>query len=750
MINTTMKLIIFTISIFLLLTSLLVAKPIDELIIKGNERISSETIKVFSGFNKGDNVNQNDLNDIIKSLYETNFFENVTIEIVNNNLIITVKENPIIQEVVIEGIKKESLKNGIYDSLILKNKSSYVDYLAKNDLQKIKNMLRVSGFYLSEVKTSIQNNNNNTVNLIYNINLGEKALIKKIKFIGDKKFKDRKLRQVIVSEESKFWKFISNKKYLNTKRIKLDERLLLNFYRNKGYYNAKIETSTAKFINDQNFELTYNISAGKKFIFNNLNITLPIDYDVKNFKEISNTLEELKNTTYTLNKIEKILKEIDKISLSYQYEFISAQVKEEIIDNHKLNLTFVISETEKNYVEKINIIGNSVTRENVIRNSLFVDEGDAFNEILHNKSLNRIRARGIFEKVDSKILDGSNPNLKIIEIEVEEKATGEISAGAGFGTSGSTFGFGIRENNYLGQGIKVNTNLTFSDNSVKGELSMNNPNFKNSNNSLSTSISSTSSDFLADYGYKSNLSSLSFGTNFERYEDLFFYPTIDINYEKLETTPKASTNLKKQEGDYFETAFIYTLDYDKRNQRFQPTEGFRSQFTQTLPVVSDNYEVKNIYEISKYIPFDNGMIGNIIFGAAAVNGVTGKDVRISKRLYVPERRLRGFKKGRIGPIENNDYVGGNYRAMFNINTTLPNLFPESQNTDFRIFFDAATLWGVDYSSEVKDSQNIRSSAGVAIDWYTPIGPLSFSLAQPITQDSTDQTETFRFNIGTTF
>ncbi|MBC8307089.1 MAG: hypothetical protein H8E55_66430 [Pelagibacterales bacterium] len=198
-----MKITIFIISILLLLTSLLVAKPIDGLIIKGNERISSETIKVFSGYNKGDDVNQNDLNDIIKSLYETNFFENVSIEILNNNLIITVKENPIIQEVVIEGIKKESLKNQIYDSLILKNKSSYVDYLAKNDLQKIKNMLRVSGFYLSEVKTSIQNTNNNAVNLIYNINLGEKALIKKIKFIGDKKFKDRKLRQVIVSEESK-------------------------------------------------------------------------------------------------------------------------------------------------------------------------------------------------------------------------------------------------------------------------------------------------------------------------------------------------------------------------------------------------------------------------------------------------------------------------------------------------------------------------------------------------------------------
>ena len=180
------------------------------------------------------------------------------------------------------------------------------------------------------------------------------------------------------------------------------------------------------------------------------------------------------------------------------------------------------------------------------------------------------------------------------------------------------------------------------------------------------------------------------------------------------------------------------------------SEGFRSKFTQSLPIVSENYELKNIYEINKYVPFNNGMITNISFGAAAVNGVTGEDVRISKRLYVPERKLRGFKKGKIGPIENNDYVGGNYRAMFNVNTTLPNLFPESQNTDFRVFFDSATLWGVDYSSEVNDTKKIRSSAGVAIDWYTPVGPLSFSLAQPITEESTDQTETFRFNIGTTF
>ncbi len=750
MINIIMKYIISFIIIFYSLLTPLHAKVINNLIVKGNDRISSQTIKVFSGFNAGDNINQNNLNDIIKELYNTNFFKEVSVEIENNNLIITVSENPIIQEVIIEGIKKEGFKKEIYSVLELKNKSSYVEFIAKNDLQKIKNSLRVSGFYLSEVKTSIKENDNNTIDLIYNINLGQKALIKDIKFIGDKKFKNRKLRQIIVSEENKFWKFLSNKKYLNASQIKLDERLLLNFYRDSGYYNANIESSTAKFINDQNFELTYNINAGEKFIFNDLKIKLPPDYEIENFLKISETLLDLKDNTYSLNKINKILKEIDKIALLQQYEFINAKVEENIIDKNKLNLTFVIIETEKNYVEKINILGNSITRENVIRNSLIVDEGDAFNEILHNKSINRIKSRGIFEKVESNILNGSTKNQKIIEIKVEEKATGEISAGAGVGTSGATIGFGVKENNYMGKGVRVNANMAFTDSSVRGELTFEDPNFRNSNNSLFTSFKSIKTDNLTNSGYETSNIGVSVGSNFEKYENLFLYPTIEINFEELKTSSIASANLKKQEGDYFETNFNYVLDYDKRDRSFQTTEGYRSKFSQTIPLIADTYELRNSYEISKYQALYNGMQGAVTLTTSAVNSLNDKDVRISKRLRIPERKLRGFEKGKIGPIENNEYVGGNYSAALNLSTTLPNLFPESQNTDFKIFFDAASLWGVDYSSSVKDTGTVRSAAGVGIDWFTPIGPLSFSLSQPITKDSSDKTEGFRFNLGTTF
>ena len=720
------------------------AEIINKLTVNGNNRISSETIKVFSGIKEGTNVNSNDLNDIIKELYKTNFFKNVSIKIKDNNLLISVVENPIIQEVLINGVEKKSLKKEIYKSLNLKNKSSYVEFIAKKDLQQIKNALRVSGFYLSEVRTSTKENDNNTIDLIYDINLGKKALIKNIKFIGDKKFKNRRLRQVIVSEENKFWKFLSSKKYLNQNQTNFDERLLVNFYKDNGYFKVIVESSTAKFLDNQNFELTYNINAGKKFTFNDLKIVLPEDYESKNFVGISKTFEELKNTTYSLNKIDKILKEIDKIALSQQYEFINAKVEEKIIDDNKLNLTFIISESQKNYVEKINIIGNSITRENVIRNSLLVDEGDAFNEILHNKSINKIRSRGIFESVKYDILDGSTDNLKILEIEVVEKATGEISAGAGVGSSGSTIGFGIKENNYMGKGVQVNANLQFAQNSVRGELSFEDPNFNNSNNSLFTVLSSVKTDKMTESGYETSNIGVKFGSNFEKYENLTLYPTIEINQEDLKTSSIASANLKKQQGDYFETNFRYILDYNKLNKYYQPTEGFRSKFTQTIPLVAETYELRNYQELY------NGMISNLTFTTSAVNSLNGKDVRVSKRLFIPERKLRGFEKGKVGPKDNGSYIGGNYSAMLNLSTTLPNLFPESEMTDFKIFFDAATLWGVDYSNSVTDSGTIRSAAGVGIDWFTPIGPLSFSFAQPISKDSGDTTEGFRFNIGTSF
>ncbi len=735
-------------------TSLLIhnayAEILSDVKIYGNKRISKETIMIFGNIKLNDDINTADLDDILKKLYQTNFFSDVRLNFNNNILEINLTENAIIQNVVFNGVKAKKVKEKLKEVIELKDKSSFVEHKAKNDLNQIKNILQAMGYYFAEVTSSIQDNTNDTIDLIYDIKLGEKALIGKIQFIGDKVFKDRKLRSIIVSEENKFWKFISSKKYLDQSRIELDIRLLRNFYINKGYYQVKIVNTSAKFHDTNKFDLVFNINSGDKFYFNDLNLILPEDYNKENFSEINNILNSLKDKLYSYNQIENILDEIDNVALTEQYEFINAQVEETIVDKNKLNFSIIIEETEKYYVERINVFGNSITQEKVIRDALVVDEGDAFNKILHNKSLNNLKYKNIFKNVSSKVIDGSVPNKKIINLTVEEKPTGEISAGAGYGTSGGSIMFAVKENNYMGRGITLNANLSLGDETVRGLFSVTNPNFKYSDNELRTSIQSTVTDRLTGFGYKTKKTGVSLGTSFEQYQDLFLIPTISSFYESLETTDSASDSLKKQKGDYFDTIFNYSLSYDKRNQGFQPSDGFRSVFSQSLPLLADNQSVTNGYEFNSYHEFAEDMVGAFTFYAKAVNSINDEDVRISKRLYLPSRRLRGFESGKVGPKDGTDHVGGNFLSSINLSTTLPQILPTYQNTDFRLFFDIGNVWGVDYSDDVDDSNKLRSSTGLTVDWFTPVGPLNFSLSQTLTKANTDVTESFRFNLGTTF
>ena len=281
-------------------------------------------------------------------------------------------------------------------------------------------------------------------------------------------------------------------------------------------------------------------------------------------------------------------------------------------------------------------------------------------------------------------------------------------------------------------------------------LRFTNPNFAYSDRALSTSIESTVTDKEQDYGYKSSLNAVSIGTSYEQYEDLFFSPSLSISNESLTTTSLASANYKKQEGSYFDTYLNYSLDYDLRNQRYRATDGYRTTFYQELPLISESHEIVNAFGATKYQPLVSDMVGKLSFSVKAVNTITDNDVRVSKRLFIPERQLRGFERGKVGPVENNDFIGGNYVSTFNLSTTLPQLLPSFQNTDISVFFDAANIWGVDYNSSLDDNSKIRSATGVALDLLTPIGPLNFSLSQPISKASTDITESFRFNLGTTF
>ena len=267
---------------------------------------------------------------------------------------------------------------------------------------------------------------------------------------------------------------------------------------------------------------------------------------------------------------------------------------------------------------------------------------------------------------------------------------------------------------------------------------------------MTTSIQSTSTDKLEEYGYKNSVYSVSLGTSYEQYEDLFFSPTLSVGSENLETDNSASDTLKKQEGSYFDSSLFYSFSYDKRNQPYKPTSGYLSRFIQRLPIVSDGSPILNGYDINTYKEIADNMILSLSYYGRAINSLSDDDVRVSKRLFIPRNKIRGFEKGKIGPKDSGDYIGGNYTSAVNAASTVPYIFETLETLDMVVFLDAANVWGVDYSDTIDDSNKIRSSFGVGIDWFTLIGPVNFSLAQPITKASTDKTETFRFQIGTTF
>ena len=744
--NTILILFVF----FNLLLNSSYADKIKKFQIDGNDRISNETIILFSGLQIDDTVTDNDLNTAIKNLYETSFFQNLEINIENSILYINVVENPLIQSIVIEGIKKKSLVEVVKDIIIQKEKTSFVESKVKKDQERILNSLRIAGYYFSEISTSTKKNDNNTVDIVYDIKLGERALIKNIRFIGNKIFKDNKLRKIIVSEEAKFWKIISSKKVVNLQRLDLDMNLLLNFYKNNGYYNAKVNNSFAQIIENKYFDVVFNIDAGEKFYFNDLKLNLPSEYNEKDFSKLYKLLKDLNNKPYALNRIEEILEEIDDIALSNNYEFVSATYNESIIDNNKINLSINLKDTEKFYIERINIIGNSITSERVIRNQLIADEGDPFNELLFNKSINNIKSLGIFKSVKNTVENIENKNTKIINLEVEEKPTGEIFAGAGTGTSGSSLSFGISENNYLGEGVKLGSNFSISDDSITGRIFLNDPNYKNSNRAFIRGFESTENDFLSRYGYKTQKTGFTFGTSYEQYKDVFFSPTISNYYEQITTNSKASAAKRKQDGNYLDLLIDYDVILNKLNQNFNPTDGYKLTFSQELPIYSEDYTIINKVNYTNYFETDNSTVYSFGIFSAAANSISNDDARITKRIFIPSKKLRGFEPGKIGPKDGSDYIGGNFGSSINFASTLPRLFTDIQDLDVSLFFDAANVWGVDYSSSIDENSKIRSSTGVAFDWFTPIGPLSISYSIPITKSSTDKTETIRFNIGTSF
>ena len=715
--------------------------------IKGNERITDETVIMFSSLKIGQKINKDQLNDSLKELYYTDYFKNVELSFDNNIVKIIVVENPIIQSITIEGIKGNSLNEKILEITSKIEKYPFVENKINEQVILLKNILKSYGYYFVKLETSIIKNSNNTVDLNYKFDLGEIAKIKKINFIGNKIFRDNTLRNVIISEEAKFWKFITQNKFLDRNRVNADVARLNEFYKNTGYFNVKIKSTSAIITDENQFEVTFNINAGKKYYFGNIEYKSNNNIPENNISKFQKKSSKLYGKKYSKKYLDDLINDINDFTLQNDFIFINANYSQIVKENKLIDIIINFDDLDKEFVERINVLGNYITEEKVIRNSLIVDEGDPYNEILFKKSIENIKSKNIFKSVEYDVEDNQNKN-KVINLKVEEKATGEIFAGAGTGTTGTSISGGIKENNYLGLGIKLDTNLNITDDTVKGKFSVINPNYNNSDKSLKTSIESSTTDFMTASGYETNRTGFSIGSEFEQKNDLFVNLELSTFYEDLETSSNANNIVKKQEGNYFENLLSYTITYNKLDQNFQPSDGFINRFSQTLPIYSDDLSIENSFTSSAYHSISDNLILSAKLYIKTINSLD-ENVRVSKRVFIPGRLLRGFESGKIGPKDGNQYIGGNYATALNLNSTLPNILYENENIDFNFFVDLANVWEVDYNSSL-DSNKVRSSAGVAVNWFSGIGPLTFSYAVPLSEADTDITEKFRFQIGTSF
>ena len=734
---------------FVILTNISFAE-VKKINVVGNARVSSATIESLVD-KKTSNIDSIYINNLTKKIYDTDFFADVKISFNQEVLSITVVENPIINFFYINGIKDSDLDQ-VNKIITLKENSIFSSSKLKKDIEATKEFLNASGYYQASITPDVIKIDNNQINLIINIDKKEISKIKNIYFIGNKYFSNSQLMEVITSSEDSWWKFFSTSA-LSEQRIEYDKQLLKDFYKSKSFYDVQIESAFASVDKNNNFTVTFSINSGNKFKFGDYDLKfsgLTIkDADINEVKNISDKL--LKNEFYSPLIINKLNKQVTDLLEAKRYGNFEINVQDVKAADNKINVIVQLNEGQKSLVNKINIRGNTITEEKAIRDNLIISEGDQLNLSKVKKSIDNVKSKQLFSKVDFKIDDSDKKNFKDLNLFVKEQPTGSISGGVGYGTNGGLFEASINERNFLGQGINLNFTGKLSSDVIRGELSYTDPNYMNTNKELAASLFSEVDDYESS-GYQNKRAGSRFATKYEIYEDIFFRPNIGVQFDKLEIVGSASSLLKSRQGDFLTTSLGYNFLYDQRDSKFNPTSGSIIYFDQNIATFfSDIPTVQTSVGVTFYKElFSDKFIGSAKTRLANVTAFDDKVVKLSDRIFASSSDLRGFEQRGVGPVDSSDHIGGNNLATLSLKSTFPNPIPENLRATTFLFFDMGNVWGADYSSLISDSSKLRTSTGIALDIVSPIGPLSFTYSIPLSKASTDKEQNFLFNIGSSF
>ncbi|RYG18998.1 MAG: outer membrane protein assembly factor BamA [Caulobacteraceae bacterium] len=744
---------------------------VNRILVQGNQRIDQTTVLSYLPIQPGDTIDPVLLDVAIRTLTRTQLFADVQIGLqANGDLIVTIVENPIINQVVFEGNSALSEKK-LTEEVTLAPRGIYTRAKVQEDVGKIIELYRLSGRISATVTPKLVQLEQNRVDVIFEIDEGPETGLQAITFMGNSAFSDSELREVMVSKTSRWWRLFSSNDNYDPNRLDYDQQQLRKFYTNRGYYDFRVVSAVAELVpNDSAFGLTITVDEGAKYNFGEISVVTENARLNADFLKLLVPIQS--GDLYESDKIESSVDALTFAAGSAGYAFVDIKPSYRANpETQTVDVTFNISEGQRVYIDRINVIGNTATLDRVIRRELMLTEGDAFNRTLIERSRNNLRALGFFKDVEIKEERGSAPDRSVLNVTVTEQPTGELSVGAGFSSAESyTINLGITERNFRGRGQNVVARAEWGSLRQQIDFRFTEPKFLGRDVGAGIDVFHSRYDFQEEssFDYRSTGAGLrlSFPINgYTRLNTRYFIKDDEIIVPTgyCSTAGSGSRALCEQVGASLNSSVGYTLAIDRRNDPVRPTRGWSGTFRQDLAGVGGdvNY-VKTEIEGTYYYGITPSWVVSVAGSSGYVSGWAGDAVRINDRFFRGGNTFRGFETAGMGPrdLATNDALGGNFYAVGTVELTVPNLLPDTYGIKTSLFADVGTLGVLDdrytlTSTGVKDANivddlSLRASAGVSIHWKSPMGPIRFDLAKVLSSEDYDRTESFRFSTSTQF
>ncbi|MEN2494685.1 MAG: Outer membrane protein assembly factor BamA [Hyphomicrobiaceae bacterium hypho_1] len=732
--------------------------------VNGNRRVEAATVRSYLDFNVGGPYDDALVNSSLRALFATGLFADVTISLQGLTVVVSVVENPIINKVAFEG--NSELETSLLESEVrLKSRSVYTRARALSDSLRISELYRRQGHFSATVDPQLVELGDSRVNVIFEINEGNATKVKSINFIGNNAFSDSQLRDIISTTQSSWFDYFTSGGIYDPERMKLDKELLRQYYLKNGYADVRILSANAELAPDSSgFFLTFTVDEGALYKFGEVRVdnVLP---ELRS-KSLEGSILTLSGDVYNAGNIDKTVEKLTLATAKQGFAFSRVRPRTDRDPvSRKINLTYVVDEGERIYIERINVIGNGRTKDHIIRREIRLVEGDAYNPLLIERANDRLRKLGFFKSVNVRRSPGSSRDRVVIDFIVVEQPTGELAFGAGYSSAEGIIGdISITERNLMGNGQFLRFKLGGSFNRAQGDLSFTEPRFMDKNISAGFDLFHKEVDLSDEASYKSHSTGTNFRLGFPLTENIWLATHYRLKRDELyDVEDDASIAIKDAEGKQVTSLFGSSISYDIRNHPKNPNRGlYLTLGADFAGIGGDVKYVRMQSEVRAYYPLYDKVtfVGRIIAGH--IEGIGDGGVRLLDLFYKGGELIRGFDKAGLGPRDSNsgDALGGTtfWGATAEVRFPLPYLH-DAIGMSGAVFADTGSLFGVSSRAEnsclsgnctILDDESIRASLGASILWNSPLGPLRFDYAIPIKSEMYDDEQKFRFGAATKF